>query len=410
MNLEPGKPGIPKDSALPVPNPPDLWRTRISYWRLLRSTGPGQSALWEREVLVNAIQARVESGYAEALLARERLAFQREWLELEREYLEVVEQMVARARVSTAELARDTILIVERELLDRFPEIEQVLRQIQGATDVQKDQTSGTPQLLITIDRGAIARYGINVSDVQEILSTAVGGQEAGQISEGVRRFNINLRFKPGARDDAEAIGAILVESPSGAKVPLSELATMKEIEGARQITREYNQRFITVQCNVRGRDIGSFVAEAEQRIREQVDLPPGYRVRWGGQFELQQAANRRLAVVIPITLALVFIMLYSSFQSVRNAVLIILNIPLALVGGVVALYLSGENLSVPASVGFIALFGIALENGLVLITFTNCLVREGHSVDEASVLAACQRLRPVVMTAATTALGLLPY
>ncbi|MCZ6674431.1 MAG: CusA/CzcA family heavy metal efflux RND transporter [Verrucomicrobia bacterium] len=304
-----------------------------------------------------------------------------------------------------AKLVGDDLDILE----SKAEEIEQVLTQISGASDVQRDQSSGTPQLLITIDRDAIARYGINVADVQEILSTAVGGQKAGQIFEGVRRFDINLRFDPSARADADTIGQILVESPTGVKVPLSQLVSMEEIEGARQITREHNQRFITIQCNVRGRDIGSFVAEAEERIQELVELPPGYRVRWGGQFELQQAANKRLALVIPITLALVFLMLYSSFKSLKNAFLIVLNIPLALVGGVVALYITGENLSVPASVGFIALFGIALENGLVLVTFTNQLVKRGISVSEASVQAACQRLRPVIMTAATTALGLFP-
>ena len=288
-------------------------------------------------------------------------------------------------------------------------EIDRVLRGIPGASDVQKDQSSGTPQLLITINREAIARYGINVTDVQEVISAAVGGTEAGQIFEGVRRFDIFIRFAEETRNSSDAIRHILVDSPSGIKVPLDELVEIKEIVGARQITRELNQRFITVQCNVRGRDIGSFVAEAEKRIAEEVDLPPGYRLRWGGQFELQQAANKRLAVVIPITLGIVFLLLYSSFNSLRNALLILLNIPLALVGGVVALYLSGENLSVPASVGFIALFGIALENSLVLVNYLNQLLQEGKDVDEASVQAACLRLRPVLMTAITTALGLLP-
>ncbi|MBC9888586.1 MAG: CusA/CzcA family heavy metal efflux RND transporter [Opitutae bacterium] len=288
-------------------------------------------------------------------------------------------------------------------------EIDRVLRGIPGASDVQKDQSSGTPQLLITINREAIARYGINVTDVQDVISAAVGGTEAGQIFEGVRRFDIFIRFAEETRNSSDAIRHILVDSPSGIKVPLDELVDIKEIVGARQITRELNQRFITVQCNVRGRDIGSFVAEAEKRIAEEVDLPPGYRLRWGGQFELQQAANKRLAVVIPITLGIVFLLLYSSFNSLRNALLILLNIPLALVGGVVALYLSGENLSVPASVGFIALFGIALENSLVLVKYLNQLLQEGKDVDEASVQAACLRLRPVLMTAITTALGLLP-
>jgi cobalt-zinc-cadmium resistance protein CzcA len=304
-----------------------------------------------------------------------------------------------------AKLFGDDLKVLEA----KAGEIDRVLRSIQGATDVQKDQSSGTPQLLISINRDAIARHGINVADVQEVVSAAVGGTEAGQIFEGVRRFDIFLRFAEKDRNSAEAIKHILVDAPSGAKVPLDELVTIEEIVGARQITRELNQRFITIQCNVRGRDIGSFVAEAEERIAELVDLPPGYIIRWGGQFELQQAANKRLMVVIPITLGLVFLLLYSSFNSLRSALLIVLNIPLALVGGVVALYLGGENLSVPSSVGFIALFGIALENGLVLVTYLNQLVKEGKSIDVASIEAACLRLRPVLMTAITTALGLLP-
>jgi len=178
---------------------------------------------------------------------------------------------------------------------------------------------------------------------------------------------------------------------------------------GPRQITRENNQRFITIQANVVGRDIGTFVQEAQQAIDAQVDLPPGYYVTWGGQFRLQQEANKRLMVVIPITLLLIFILLYSSFNSLKNSLLILLNIPLALVGGIVALALTGQNLSVPASVGFIALFGIALENGMVLVTYLNKLVRDGIPIDEASIEGALLRLRPVLMTALTTSLGLIP-
>jgi cobalt-zinc-cadmium resistance protein CzcA len=172
---------------------------------------------------------------------------------------------------------------------------------------------------------------------------------------------------------------------------------------------REDNQRFITIQCNVIGRDIGSFVAEAQEAIDSAVTLPPGYLLMWGGQFRLQQEANRRLAVVVPITLLIVFFLLFLSFGSIGNSLLIIANIPLALVGGIVALWATGQNLSVPSSVGFIALFGIALENGMVLVTYFNQLVREGVPLDEASVRGATLRLRPVLMTAITTALGLLP-
>ncbi|MDP8244863.1 MAG: CusA/CzcA family heavy metal efflux RND transporter [Candidatus Hinthialibacter antarcticus] len=294
-------------------------------------------------------------------------------------------------------------------LKEKADEIAIVVQNVRGAADVQPDQIAGKPQLLIRPNRQAIARYGINMADVQEVIRTAVGGETVGQIFEGIRRFDIYVRYQKDRRSTPEDIGTILITSPNGSKVPLGELATIEEIIGPRQITREDNQRFITVQCNVVGRDIGSFVEEAQQAIDEQVNLPPGYLATWGGQFRLQQEANKRLAIVVPITLLLIFLMLYSSFNSLKNSFLILLNIPLALVGGVVALWITGENLSVPSSVGFIALFGIALENGMVLVTYLNELLRKGVSVDEASVEGAALRLRPVLMTALTTALGLIP-
>jgi len=274
-------------------------------------------------------------------------------------------------------------------LKTKAAEIEAAIRTLPGAADVQKDQVAGTPQLLIRIDRKAIARYGINIEDVQSVIRVAVGGERAGQIFEGVRRFDIQV--------------------PGGARVPLDQLASIEEIIGPRQITRENSQRFITVQCNVRGRDIGSFVAAGKQLIASRVRMPPGYLVRWGGQFELQQEANRRLSLVVPVTMAIILLLLFMNFGSLKNTLLILLNIPLALVGGVVALWLTGQNLSVSASVGFIALFGIALENGMVLVAYLNQLVEKGVGIDEASVQGACLRLRPVLMTAITTALGLVP-
>ncbi len=295
------------------------------------------------------------------------------------------------------------------ELAEKAQEVAQVVGRVRGAADVQVDQVSGTPQLVLRVNRHAVARYGMNVEDVQKTVRAAVGGEVAGQIFEGVRRFDIFVRFAPEYRSTPEAIGNILVAGPGDIRVPLSELADIEELIGPRQITREDTQRFITIQCNVLDRDIGSFVEEAQAAIDATVELPAGYFVTWGGQFRLQQEANRRLAVVVPITLLVIFVLLFSSFNSLRNAGLIILNIPLALVGGIVALWVSGQNLSVPASVGFIALFGIALENGMVLVTYLNQLVAEGKPIDEASVDGACLRLRPVLMTAATTALGLLP-
>ena len=294
-------------------------------------------------------------------------------------------------------------------LKEKADEIVAVISKIPGAADVQADQISGTPQLLINIDRQAIARYGINISDVQEVVRAAIGGEAAGQLFEGVRRFDILVRFEEEFRKDKDAIGQIIIESPDGLKVPLSQLASIEELVGPRQITRENSQRFIVIQSNVTGRDIGSFVADGQKIIEEKVDLPAGYLVTWGGQFRLQQEANKRLAVVVPITLLVIFLLLFSNFNSLKSTLLIFLNIPLALVGGVVALWISGLNLSVPASVGFIALFGIALLNGIVLVTYLNQLRKDGLSIDEASAKGARLRLRPVLMTAMAASLGMIP-
>ncbi len=295
------------------------------------------------------------------------------------------------------------------ELKNKAEEISALLKGVEGAADIQVDQVSGKPQLKITVDRHAIARYGLNLSDVQQVISTAIGGETAGQIFEGIRRFDIFVRFAPKYRNNKEAISKLLISSPNGLQVPLSQVAKIEEIEGPRQITRERNQRFITIQCNVIGRDIGSFVEESKAAIEANIILPVGYYTLWGGQYRLQQEANKRFSIVIPITLILIFFLLFTSFNSIKNSMLILLNIPLALVGGIIALWLTNQNLSVPASVGFIALFGIALENGMVLVTYFNQLVKEGKSIDEASIEGAKLRLRPVLMTAVTTALGLIP-
>ncbi len=294
-------------------------------------------------------------------------------------------------------------------LKEKADEVEHVIRKVKGAADVQRDQVSGTPQIRISMNHKALSRYGISVANAQQVIRTTVGGDKAGQIFEDIRRFDIVAWYEPRSRQSLDAIRHILVKSSAGVNVPLDELAAIEEIVGPRQITRENNQRFITVQCNVRGRDMGSFVAEAQQAIDSGINLPPGYMVSWGGQFELQQEANKRLTLVVPVTLLIVFLLLFSSFGSLKSTLLIILNIPLGLVGGVAALWLTGQNLSVPSSIGFIALFGIVLGNGMVLVSCLNQLVSDGMPIDEASVRGACLRLRPVLMTAATTALGLVP-
>ena len=294
-------------------------------------------------------------------------------------------------------------------LQTKSAELEAIVRNISGASDVQRDQLTGTPQLRIVVDRNAIARYGLNVDDVQAALSTAVGGRQAGQVFEDVRRFDIVVRYVEKARSSPEVIREIIVRTPRGEIVPLSQLAVIEEVIGPRQVTRENNQRFVTVQANVRGRDIGSFVAEGEELVAQRLQLPPGYFVAWGGQFELQEEANARFGVVIPLTLGLIFFLLFMNFGSLKSAGLIMLNIPLALVGGIVGLWVTGQNLSVPASVGFIALFGIAVGNGMVLVTYLDQLVREGKTIDEASVEGGCLRFRPVLMTATAAMIGLVP-
>jgi heavy metal efflux system protein len=294
-------------------------------------------------------------------------------------------------------------------LKEKGEAIAAVVREVEGSADVQTGQVIGSPQIVVRPDREAIARHGLNLSEVQELIEAAVGGVEAGQIFEGVQRFDIYVRYQEDARDTIEDIRHLIVRTTEGVLLPLDEIAVIEEIVGPRQIVRENNQRYLEVQSNVVGRDIGGFVEEAQAAIDAQVELPPGYLVSWGGQYELQQEANKRLSVVVPVTLALIAILLYMSFGSLKNTGLILLNIPLALVGGIVGLWLTGENLSVPSSIGFIALFGIALGNGMVLVTYLNQLYREGKGINEASIEAACLRVRPVLMTAGTTLLGLLP-
>lgn len=295
------------------------------------------------------------------------------------------------------------------QLRTRADDIARLLQQVPGAVDVQTDQLAGAPQLQIRIRRQDIARYGLNVADVQEVIQAAVGGVAAGQVFEGIRRVDIVVRYRDDARDTARAIGGIVLQAPDGALVTLDQLADIQEVVGLRQITRQDNQRFISVNCNVTGRDIGGFVAEAQQLLDRELDLPAGYLTEWAGQFHLQQRANARLLVVVPGVLVIISLLLVMSFGSLRNALLIMLNIPLALVGGVLALLAAGLNLSVPASVGFIALFGIALGNGMVMVTRLNQACAEGDDPRQATLLGACQRLRPVLMTALTTGLGLLP-
>ena len=296
------------------------------------------------------------------------------------------------------------------QLVSVADQIQRVVTSIPGAADVQTEQVTGQPQLQIKIDRAAIARYGINVENVQEAIETALGGEGAGQVFEGIRRFDITVRLQEPYRRDVDAIGSLLIPAPNGsARVPLAQLAAIRTVVGPKQISHDNGQRRIVIQLNVRGRDMGGFVAEAQQKIATSVKLPTGYFTTWGGQFENQQRAMKRLAVIVPLTIVLIFLLLFSSFGSLKQAALIILNVPFALIGGILGLLISRQYLSVPASVGFIALFGVAVLNGVVLVSYINALRLEGKSVREAVFEGTVLRLRPVLMTATVAIIGLLP-
>lgn len=294
-------------------------------------------------------------------------------------------------------------------LKEKAIQIKEQLVTIEGAVDVQVEQFTGQNHIQINIQRGLIARYGVNIDDIQETIEAAVGGITLGQVYEEQKRFDIFLRFEPEFRRSIPDIENLLIRLPSGGQVPLKQLATVEEIVGPRVINRENNKRFITIQCNIRERDIGRFVAEAQRKIEDAVPLPPEYFTYWGGQFELQKRANKRLGFIMPITLSLVALLLFTIFYSFQEVLIILINIPLALTGGIIALKLSGLYLSVPASIGFIAIFGIALEDGLVLISAFHRGLKKGASMEEAIFDGVQTKLRPVLMTSFTTIFGILP-
>lgn len=289
------------------------------------------------------------------------------------------------------------------------------LRSVPGAADVKVEQTTGLPMLEIDINKDTIARYGLNIGDVLDLISAAIGGREAGLIFEGDRRFPIVVRLPEIVRQDISALENLPVAVPhedgeeSGAFVPLKQIATFRLSEGPNQISRENGKRRVVVQANVRGRDIGSFVAEAQQAIDKSVQVPAGYWLDWGGQFENLMAARDRLMIVVPACFFVIFMMLFTALGSAKQALLVFSGVPLAISGGIFTLFLAGMPFSIPAAVGFIALSGIAVLNGLVMVTYINQLVEEGVERREAIVQGALTRLRPVLMTALVASLGFVP-
>jgi cobalt-zinc-cadmium resistance protein CzcA len=287
--------------------------------------------------------------------------------------------------------------------------IEELVRKVPGAVDVFRGKMSGQKYLQITIRHDDIARYGVSVEDVNQHVELAVGGRVVTEVVEGNRRTGVLVRYPAAARSSPQALGALLVQAPSGAKIALAQLADIKEVDGPVLISHEAAKRQVVIQSNVEGRDVVGFVADVRAAIEREVPMPPGYYVSFGGQFENQQRASSRLLMVVPIAIVLIFLMLFTTFRSMRQAGLIILNIPFAMIGGIVSLYLSGLYLSVPASVGFITLFGVAVLNGVVMVTYFNQLRDAGRPLQQAVMEGAERRLRPVLMTAMIASLGLVP-
>ena len=294
-------------------------------------------------------------------------------------------------------------------LSDKAAEIAKVLSTIKGGTDLAAEKVAGQPYLTVNIDRAKIARYGVNISDVQNVIEIAVAGKSASKFYEENRSFDITVRLPEEKRNSLESIKNILVTTKSGMNIPLAQLAEINMVEGPVQISRQDGVRRIGIEMNISGRDIGSFVAEAKQKIKEKVKLPAGYYLTWGGQFENQQRAMNKLMIIGPVAVGLILLLLYITFRSIRLALLVISNLPFALIGGIVALYISGQYLSVPASVGFIVLFGVAVLNGLVLVSRISQLREEGLDLQEAIRKGSLDRLRPVLMTASISIFSLIP-
>jgi cobalt-zinc-cadmium resistance protein CzcA len=294
-------------------------------------------------------------------------------------------------------------------LQDKAAEIERVIARIPGAEDVSVGTSAGAMQLEVELDRPAIARYGLNVSDVRDAVESGIGGSEATRVVDGRRQYPIVVRLDAPYRATPEAVGQTLIRTPAGGTVMLSQVARLRVVEGPEVIEHEGGQRYVVVKSNVRGRDLGGFVADVRRAVAARVKMPAGYFTTYGGQFENQARATRRLGVIVPLVLLLIAGLLYASFGTVRHALLVMLNVPFALVGGIGALWLRGLNLNLSASVGFIALFGVAVLNGVVLVSYINQLRAAGRALGDAVREGADVRLRPVLMTALVAGVGFIP-
>jgi cobalt-zinc-cadmium resistance protein CzcA len=317
-----------------------------------------------------------------------------------------VEELISGVRATLATKIYGADLAVLDQLSE---EIKDVIAQVEGVADLSLEANVGKPQIRIQVDRGQLARYGLNADDVLSVVRTGIGNEPVSTLIDGVRRFDITARIADASKASVQAIANIPIRASSGAIVPLSEVADIDVAEGYSFVRREQLQRYAVIQMDVRGRDVDSFVNDANKAIEAKIDLPSGYWIEWGGAFENQQRALKRLSVIVPLTIFFIFVLLYTAFNSTKYASMIIANVPFATIGGIFALFVSGQYISVPSAIGFIAVFGVAMLNGIVLISFINELREKGMTVEDAVRKGAELRLRPVLMTASVAILGLVP-
>jgi cobalt-zinc-cadmium resistance protein CzcA len=296
-----------------------------------------------------------------------------------------------------------------KTLEEKGDQIVSIMRKVPGVQDLGMFRVLGQPNLNITVDRQQVARHGINVSDVQDAVETAIGGKAVSQVLQGEQRYDLVVRYQAPYRETRQAIENVRLVAPSGERVSLSQLSKMEVRDGASEIYREANSRYVAIKYSVRGRDLGSAVREAMQRVGEQMKLPAGYHLNWSGEYESQKRSEKRLMVVLPITILAIFVILYTMFGSSKWAGLILANVAVAPIGGLLALLITGTHLSVSSGVGFLALFGVSVETGVIMLEYINQLRAAGHTIEAAAMEGAVLRLRPIMMTMLVATLGLLP-
>lgn len=368
----------------------------VNYMEILVNLKPSET--WPKKIaipeLVKEMQEKMEQAAPASVISATQPIQMR------------VEEMISGVRATLA------VKIYGDDLttLDRLSgQIKNVLGTVPGVDDLSLEANKGKPQLVINVNRDAAARYGINAKEILDVVQAGIGGTAVSTIIEGTKRFDIQVWLAPEFRDNVKSISAIPIRSEDGAMVPLSTVATVELDDGYSFVRREQLQRYAVIQMNVTGRDVDGFVKDAQAKIGQHVKLPEGYLMEWGGAFENQQRAMTKLALIVPLTIGLIFILLYTAFNSLTYATLIIANVPFATIGGIVGLFLTGQYLSVPSAIGFIAVFGVAMLNGIVLVTFLNDQREQGISVRDAVRNGAALRLRPVLMTASIAIFGLVP-